>query len=328
MGVLMMGLNYYEEVMNRRTFGMLCVTIAVVLLSFVLNYSSRAEEILKPDKGSSVIYENPTLENISQYSPELANELSILPEFKEGISDKQNKSLENILGLISDDKYNVKVRNKLDYILKEIGGPKKKYNSVIEAIQWMAEDTDVEGLKKGIPWDSPNDTVVATILTRTWGDCRGPKWQTWKGQVRERLNELVLIEYFLASSGYNYIPDPGPKGKVFFPQQFLERGGGDCEDIAGIQEEAAEKAGYPSYLIHLFFEGRSARNNHTIAITRWKDGKLYTIPKSFSDAPNRLVGPFDKQEDLIKQFEAWTELKVYKTVRFEDLIEYKGAGYW
>lgn len=183
----------------------------------------------EPDSYSQELFSNYLCE-IREISPELEEELKILPDFKL-VETKDVEGLEDIVILAGNPKYG-KV---FDWIFNEGIRDKRKYCSPLEALLWIAYDEEFYG-DNPTPYFGYNMVKFAWRRSSTSRYYKSQKWQDY-GEVIYRLNSPSLVSIYMEDN-IAYDSDEliriqqGHGARVANPTETFKRRKGVCNEQA------------------------------------------------------------------------------------------------
>jgi len=283
---------------------LLCLSVISVLI-LVLGCASTPTKSSKPD-----ISKLPALQPLYSTDSGLALEVAKLPEFQNGVDEKNMVALARFTELVTEASGEEKA--KLGRLL-EVGFPNKRaYCAPLQALIWLIEK-DESGKGTAL---SPLRLSLEELLDQAWDFSQRDRWKKF-GTVIERLNAPELVNYYQRKQlRYDW------EGKVFRalkrgrddpgdPRYLFQYKEGTYRDFAAFAVYCLKKGGYQTKVLLVKNpDPRPAASGtkHKVCLFEGNDGKKYIIDNGRPDmlrrrgiVPLEEYSPFSEPQMLLKK---------------------------
>ncbi len=221
--------------------------------------------------------------------PEVYEELFKLPDLQE-LDDKDREAIEDIVYLALDPKYRPAFQAMLDEGLKD----KRKYCTPLEALLWIAYDTEFDG------YNPVSDYSLTKLINYAWKNTATSKnftsdrWQDFS-KVVDRLNSPKLVEIYLQNN-YSYSYTRGEAEGVKSAERIFKDKKGACYDHALLAGYCLKKNGYDKAQGMFVAFDRAVQGyflGHIVCVYQDPKDSLYYIVDNAGGS--RVHGPFDSK---------------------------------
>lgn len=231
------------------------------------------------------------LTELSLLNADVAKEIGRLPDLHDGISFEEIQAIERLIKL-----NNLKPKNFSEYFEKinKLGKPEiRKYCASLQALFWLAEKNDVEGLERLLEFYN-----IETLLAKAWDFNDQRKWDNPQ-VVIDRLNSPQLFEYWFS---HNFTYDwskfwiTTPTAYPQSAESSIKTKKGICFDAAYLAYKCLKQAGYDVTGLNVYFKTRTRRGGimHSVCIIKKEDFNKITYYKlADTNSPGSISGPYE-----------------------------------
>ena len=315
-----------------RTTILLVIIISMFL--FVLNCASvnetqRSEKF--PEAKEAIFKEeaDKELSHLSKVNPVLAEELRKLPELKRGLDEKGLLTLKRVSKFYTQSSNSEEVKQIFDRILSIGKKERRKFSAPLQALFWLAEETEIPLGENPLNIFSKNDYRVNKHLGEDEGviifvyNIWGKSYDTdkWKNvnEIIDRLNSPHLFDIFFRDNiAYDMVKHYMKMADTRYYENWgsylqsarvtLKKRKGTCTDATNLADEILRKAGYNIKPLQVKFRGRGDPNMHMVGVLK-EGGLFYEIADDHTR--DGIVGPFktikEIAEKVAENFERFME---------------------
>jgi hypothetical protein len=226
---------------------------------------------------------------LAQIHPLIGTEIGKLPEIQDGISPKDESTLENLVKLY--DSNPTKFNNAFQQMYHEGKPEHRKYCTPLRYLFNLAEENDLSDLSELI-----KEYDIYDFMNTAWDEIEPPKDLDI---ITSELNSPELLDVY-QHLFFEYISD-GEIDSAQYPKETFERKGGDCEDFAIFTAYCLEKGGYNALVNNLY--NNEIREGHAVC-TYIYEGELWVLDNGTRRrfVQTGIRGPFKSQIEIGRIF--------------------------
>lgn len=274
-----------------------CATPARTNTSYISNIPSINKQLTEEKKKEKNLIEikEPSVyekqarslfEKLYQKDTLLAEETGKIPEFQDGISEKDVKTLENIINLY--DNRGFSIEDTFKEILSEGKREVRKYCTPLRFLFWIAEDLKTEDLKNLLE-NYSLEKVYSTVKEKV------SSLDNFK-EIVDMLSSPKLIDIYERSNfKYEYYI-----GSRKTDEQVFKSKKANCKDTSEFTAYCLEKAGYKAGL--LWVDGQTPEGH---IITYFKDDSKIFLIDNGKVKPKGILGPYNSFNDIPYRIRKW-----------------------
>ena len=249
----------------------------------------------------------------------MAEEFRKLPELKRGLDGKGLLALKRVSTFYAQSSNSEEVKQIFERILSIGKKERRKFSAPLQALFWLAEETEIplgknplnifSGKEYRVNKHLGEDEGVIVFVYNIWGKSYDTdKWKN-TNEIIDRLNSPHLFDIFFTENIVYDLPKHYMKradtryyenwgSYLQSARVTIEKRKGTCTDATNLADEILTRAGYNINPLQVKFRGKNDPGMHMVGILK-EGGLFYKIADD--QLKDGIVGPFKTIKEIAEK---------------------------